>query len=180
MDWLDEVKARIKNKNQILFAKDSEYLQDLIIMFQNQDHKALILWSQDLAAESIMQLTEKYPEEKRPGEALKASKDWAAGKIKMRLAQRKILDCHAFAKEIASKEDIAICHAIGQACAVVHTAGHAVGYPIYDLTSIIYRFGIHNCVEAVERRKQEYLDKLFYWNARLAEHSEEWAGFLNK
>ena len=27
--------------------------------------------------------------------------------VKLRLAQRKILDCHAFAKEIENKEDIA-------------------------------------------------------------------------
>ena len=103
MLWLDEVKIRIKNKNQILFTKDSEYLQDLIILFQKQNRKTMILWAHDLAAESIVQLTEKYPEEMRPREALAASKDWAAGKIKMRLAQRKILDCHAFATEISSK-----------------------------------------------------------------------------
>ena len=37
-------------------------------------------------------------------EALGVVKDWASGKIKMRLAQRKILDCHAFAKEIENKD----------------------------------------------------------------------------
>ena len=132
MLWLDEVKIRIKNKNQILFTKDSEYLQDLIILFQKQNRKT------------------------------------------------KILDCHAFATEISSKEDIAICHAIGQACAVVHTASHALGYPIYDLTSIIYRLGIHHCIDAVERRKQEYIDKVFYWSEHFAEYSREWADFLNK
>ena len=69
------------------------------------------------------------------------------------------MDCHAFAKEIDKKEDIAICHAIGQACAVVHTAGHAIGYPIYDLTAIIYRLGIENCAQTVEKRKQDYMDR---------------------
>ena len=60
----------------------------------------------------------------------------------MRYAQRKILDCHAFAKEAGCKEDVALCHAVGQACSVVHTAGHAIGYPAYDLTAIIHRYGI--------------------------------------
>ena len=135
----------------------------MIILFQKQNRKTMILWAHDLAAESIVQLTEKYPEEMRPREALAASKD-----------------CHAFATEISSKEDIAICHAIGQACAVVHTASHALGYPIYDLTSIIYRLGIHPCIDAVERRKQEYSDKVFYWSEHFAEYSREWADFLNK
>lgn len=63
----------------------------------------------------------------------------------MPIAQRKILDCHGFAKEIDNKEDIATVHAVGQACSVVHTAGHAMGYPIYDLTSFVHRYGIDDC-----------------------------------
>lgn len=180
MHWIDEVSVKAKKKNQVLFSKDSEYLQDLIMLFQNQNHKVMVLWAFDLATESIARLEAKYPEEKRPGEALEAARDWAAGKIKMRIAQRKILDCHAFAKEIDCKEDIAMCHAIGQACAVVHTAGHAIGYPIYDLTSIIYRLGIENCVQTVELRKQEYIEKLFYWNEHICDYKGTWADFMLK
>ncbi len=180
MHWIDEVRIKAKKKNQVLFTKDSEYLQDLTMLFQNQNHRVMALWAFDLAAESIARLEAKYPEEKRPGEALEAARDWAAGKIKMRIAQRKILDCHAFAKEIDCKEDIAMCHAIGQACAVVHTVGHAIGYPIYDLTSIIYRLGIENCVQTVELRKQEYIEKLFYWNEHVCDYKGTWADFMLK
>lgn len=74
----------------------------------------------------------------------------------MHLAQRKILDCHAVTKEMENKEDIAICHSIGQACAVVHTARHAIGYALYDLTALIYKYGIENCKDVVEQRKQEF------------------------
>lgn len=92
----------------------------MIMLFHNQNYRTITLWAFDFATESIAKLEEKYPSEKRPREALEASQDWAAGRIKMRLAQRKILDCYAFAKEINYKEDIAICHAIGQAYAIVH------------------------------------------------------------
>lgn len=180
MHWIDEVSIKAKKKNQVLFSKDSEYLQDLTMLFQNQNHRVMVLWAFDLAAESIARLEAKYPEEKRPGEALEAARDWAAGKIKMRMAQRKILDCHAFAKEIDCKEDIAMCHAIGQACAVVHTVGHAIGYPIYELTSIIYRLGIENCVQTVELRKQEYIEKLFYWKEHVSDYKGTWADFMLK
>lgn len=180
MNWMDEASVKLKRKNQVLFAKDSEYLQDLIMLFQGQNHKVMTLWAFDFAAESVKKLEEKYPKEQRPREALAAAQDWAAGKIKMRWAQRKILDCHAFAKEIDPKEDIAICHAIGQACAVVHTAGHAIGYPIYDLTAIIYRLGIENCVENIEKRKRDYIDRLFYWNEHCGDYISEWAPFMNK
>ena len=180
MNWMDEVTVKLKRKNQILFARDSQYLQDLTLLFQEQNHRVMTLWALNFAAESVAELEEKYPKEQRPGEALAAAWDWATGRIKMRWAQRKILDCHAFAKEIEQKEDIAICHAIGQACSVVHTAGHAIGYPIYDLTAIIYKLGIENCAEAVEKRKQEYIDRVLYWNEHCSCDKNEWASFMKK
>lgn len=180
MNWIDEVSARLKRNNQVLFAKDSEYLQDLNLFFQEQNHRVMVLWALELAEESIVRLEAKYPEEKRPREALEAAREWAAGNVKMRYAQRKILDCHAVAKEITCKEDIAACHAIGQACAVVHTAGHALGYPIYDLTSLVYRHGIEHCAAAVEQRKQDYIEKLLYWNQHWQEYDGTWAKFMLK
>ena len=180
MDWIDEVKVHLGKNNQILFSKKSDYLQDIILLFQEQNHRTMALWAFDFAAETVERLEEKYPKETRPRETLEAAQAWAAGKIKMRLAQQKILSCHAFAKEINCKEDIAMCHAVGQACAVVHTAGHAIGYPIYDLTSIIYRYGIENCTKAIETRKQEYADRVLYWKEHLWEYRGEWAGFMLK
>ena len=180
MDWLDEARIKLKRKNQILFAKDAEFLQDLTMLFREQNHRVMVLWALDFAAGSVAKLEETYPNEPRPKEALEAAWAWAAGKIKMRLAQRKILDCHALAKELDSREDIALCHAVGQACAVVHTAGHAIGYPMYDLSAIVYRLGIENCVDAVELRKREYIDRLFYWNAHADDYEGEWAQFMLK
>ena len=180
MDWLDEARIKLKKKNQILFAKNAEFLQDLTMLFRVQNHRVMVLWALDLAAGSVAQLEETYPDESRPREALEAAWAWAAGKIKMRLAQRKILDCHALAKELDSREDIALCHAVGQACAVVHTAGHAIGYPMYDLSAIVYRLGIENCSEAVELRKWEYIDSLFYWNTHADDYEGKWAQFLLK
>lgn len=178
MSWHDEVSERIRRKNQVLFTKDSAYLQDLATLFRGLDHRAAALWAFDFAAESVALLEEKYPHEQHPREALEAARAWAAGAVKMPLAQRKILDCHAFAKEISCKADIAVCHAVGQACAVVHTAGHAMGYPIYDLTAIVYRLGIENCEDQVEQRKQTYIDRLFYWERHWSENSGPWAGFM--
>ena len=180
MDWLDEARIKLKRKNQVLFAKDAEFLQDLTMLFREQNHRVMVLWALDLAAGSVAQLEEAYPDEPRPKEALEAARAWAAGKIKMRLAQRKILDCHALAKELDSREDIALCHAVGQACAVVHTAGHAIGYPMYDLSAIVYRLGIENCADAVEQRKREYIDRLFYWGEHSDDYEGEWAQFMLK
>ena len=53
MDWLSEVNKRYRRNNQILFSKESEYLQDLRMLFEEQDHKTMVLWAMDFAAESV-------------------------------------------------------------------------------------------------------------------------------
>lgn len=84
MDWFDEVRARDKRGNQVLFAKDSVFLEDLRSMISSQSHRALVLWALDLADESVTQLASRYPNDSRPREAFDAARAWAAGEIKMR------------------------------------------------------------------------------------------------
>lgn len=79
MNWIDEVSVKLKKKNQILFSKNSEYMQDLIALFELQSHQIIALWAFDFASESIAKLEEKYPEEKRPREALEAANDCTSG-----------------------------------------------------------------------------------------------------
>ena len=55
-----------------------------------------------------------------------------------------------------------------------------MGYPIYDLTAIVYRLGAENCREAVELRRQAYIDRLFYWNRHVSDDKREWAYFMTK
>lgn len=100
--------------------------------------------------------------------------------MKMPVAKRAILDCHAFAKEITSLEDIALCHAVGQGCSVVHTEGHAIGLPIYELTAMVRKYGIENYKEPVQNRNQEYIERLLYWRENYKNFEGEWAGFMLK
>lgn len=180
MNWVDEVRESVKRKNQILFSKKSEFLQDLILLIDEQKHQPMVLWAFEFADETVEKLYERYPTETRPGEAVALSKDWAAGKVKMPLAKRAILQAHAFAKEIDSLEDIALCHAIGQACSVVHANGHALGFPVYDLTAIIRHYGVDNCKDAVEERKNQYIKKIYYWRENYKNNPHEWADFMKE
>ena len=178
MDWIEEAAGRVKRKNQILFSKTSSCLEELNLLIPQQNHRTLVLWALSLAEESVELLEQRYPEECRHRIALEAARLWAAGKTKMREAQRRILDCHAVAKELTSREDIALCHAVGQACAVVHTEGHALGYPLYELTAIVLREGLEKAVEPVEERCRYYLERL--QQAEEEERGSEgpWAPFL--
>ena len=164
MEWLDEVRARDKRGNQVLFAKDSAFLEDLRSMIASQSHRALVLWALDLADESVTQLASRYPNDSRPREALDAACAWAAGEIKMRQAQQKILACHAVAKDIDNRE--------------VHTVGHAIGCPLYDLTALVRRHGIDDCAAAVEARKSDYVERLIWWSGHPSVHGGTWASFI--
>ncbi len=178
MDWLNEVQNRIKRKNQILFAKNSEFLADLAALIQEQNHRTMVLWAFEFADETVQTLLERYPDEKRLESAVLTSKNWAAGKVKMPVAQRAILQAHAVVKEIDSPEDIALCHAVGQACGVVHANGHAIGFPIYELTAIIRHYGVPKCKKAVEERKQQYMERIYYWREHYKAYPTEWADFM--
>ena len=179
MDVILEINEKLKRKNQILFDKKSLFLQDLIFLISEQNHKVLTLWAFDFIEEIVNYLESKYPNEERFRIALNKTKLWAQGEIKMPEAKRAILNCHTVAKEINNKEDIALCHAIGQGCGVVHTTGHAIGLPIYELTSIVYKYGIDNCKYKLIKRKKEYIDKIYYYQKHYQEY-KKWAKFYEK
>ena len=178
--WLADVKTKARRKNQILFAKDSLLLDNLRQLIERTTRRVLILWALELAEETARVLAEKYPEDFRPKEAVEAAASWAKGQIKMPIAKQAILNCHAMAKELGSPADIARCHAVGQACSVVHTAGHALGYPMYELTAIILELGLDGCREPIEQRVMYYEQRLRCWMEYEKTCQQNWAGFLKK
>ena len=80
---IDEISEKVRNKRQIYFSENSEYLRDLSELLSEQNRRTVCLWAFDLASESVLALKVKYPVETRPEIALKAAKAWARGEIKM-------------------------------------------------------------------------------------------------
>lgn len=178
MAWKDTLEKRIKAKRQILFSKDDDMIVLLRLLIDEMPRRAVILWALELAEETVNMLEIKHPLENRPRIALTKTRMWASGNVKMPVAKRAILDCHAVAKEISSAVDIARCHAIGQACGTVHANGHAVGFPIYELTAMIRENGTDNCDEMIQERMNYYIERLIYLKENYKKSSEEWAKFL--
>lgn len=178
MTWLDDVRQRMKRGCKILFTKDSEILRDLNTIMTQQNHRTMALWALELAQEAADALAARHPDEHRPQAAITASRAWAAGRVKMPFAQRAILDAHAAAKSLDAPEDIALCHAIGQACGVVHTVGHAPGLPMYELTAIVRHYGLDACAEPITARVRYYEKRLLHWQTAYADAPAEWAGFM--
>lgn len=178
MDWTDVVAGRLRRKNQVLFAKDDAFLQELAFQLRIQDRRVLVLWALDLAEDAVKALERQYPEQREPRDAWAAAGDWAAGRIRMPQARRAILACHAMARDLPAPEDAARCHAVGQACSVVHTAGHAMGFPVYELTALVRETGLPACRQAVESRWLEYLCRLARWREEAPWRQGPWAEFL--
>ena len=62
-----------------------------------------------------------------------------------------------------------------------HTPGHAIGFPMYELTVIVRVCGAERCREPVETRAAEYLQRLTLWSEHIAHNANggyEWAAFL--
>lgn len=86
MDWMEEVRENLKKRRQILFSKDAVCLQPLAAQLAQQPHTVLVLWALAWAEETVDTLEARYPQERRPREALEAARAWAAGALKMRPA----------------------------------------------------------------------------------------------
>lgn len=180
MDWVAEVTLKLKQGNAILFSKSNPLLLELSDFIAQSTHQALILWALEFAAEIAENLQIEYPHAQRLLNAVIMSDQWSRGDIKMRVAQHAILDAHAVAKELTIKEHIALCHALGQACGVVHTPKHALGLPMYELSALVYAHGILECKALVESRVSQYVNRLRYWQQQALLIERPWASFIVK
>lgn len=173
-----DVEKKLKKKNKILFSRDSECLQELKMLIEQQEHRTLVVWALDCAKIPLAQFEEKYPQELRPRRALDLCEKWSRGKIKMPVAKRAILDAHAVAKEMDDKVCGALCHAIGHAGATVHVETHALGLVFYELTALVLQFGKDEYQKPVSAKINDYCERLIYWQENIDRLDLEWASFL--
>lgn len=173
-----DVEIKLKKRNKLLFSRESRCLQELLNLFQLQNHRTLVMWALDCAQLTLKHFEAKYPNEHRPKTCLELSESWARGKIKMPVAKRAILDSHAVAKEIDDREYGALCHAIGHAGGTVHVKTHAVGLPIYELTAIVCKYGKDNFPKPVSEQISYYYNRLLYWQENTDKLGLVWADFL--
>lgn len=177
-DIRSEIELKYRKGRQLFFSRESGCLQDLIHLIEMQKHRTIVMWAFDCAQAPLALFEAKYPKELRPRKALELSEAWARGKIKMPEARRAILDAHKAAKEIEDKEYVALVHAIGHACATVHTETHALGLVFYELTAIVHRVGLEECDPAVKEKISYYCARLLYWQENIDGSDVTWAKFL--
>ena len=175
-DLFADVRRRYQRRYRLLFSRDSACLRELRSDMKEYSHRALVFWAFGCAQEALKKLETSCPGDPRPGEAMALSLQWARGTVRMPQARRAILSLHAMAREKDNKADAALCHALGHACATVHTAKHAIGLPIYELTSLVLDRGIAGFERLALDRISAY--RGFLRNIGDEVQEGRWAAFL--
>jgi hypothetical protein len=125
---LDELKKRYLHTHQ-----------EFWIFFNVDDHKALALWAAECAERVLPFFEEKYPQDTRPGEAIRILREWVAtGKFSMPVIRGASLAAHAAAREVREADAAArfAARAAGQAVATAHVPTHAIGPALYAYKAV--------------------------------------------
>ena len=87
-------------KRRILFNRDSECLQPLLSLIEEQNKRTLVLWALEYAGELCSKFEAKYPNEGRPRRAIDICREWSQGKVKMPVAKKAIHAAYNAATDI--------------------------------------------------------------------------------
>ncbi|NHJ86645.1 MAG: hypothetical protein FK734_14365 [Asgard group archaeon] len=167
---------------KLLVTRESPQLQPLRELIEKQKHRTLVLWTIDCAQRVLSIFEEKYPQDKRPREAIEAAKVWAQGKIKMPIAKKAAHASHNAASTIANENPAACAsaRAMGHVIGTIHVETHAMGFVIYTITAFIYASGLQNADEVISKECNWLYDRLLYWEANIDTVEQTWAPFLLK
>lgn len=125
---------------KLLSDIDAPYIQPLVKLMGGKSKSTLAHWAIGYAGQFILPLWRKhYPEDLRPQNSLEAAQEWLSGKIKLPQAKKKILECHAAAREAGINPVAqAAARAIGQSASTIHSARHSIGLALYGAIAVAY------------------------------------------
>lgn len=122
-------------KSKFSLAKEKDYFMELV---SQTDQKILAVWAIDCAERILPYFEEKYPDDKRPRQAIETLQKWIdTGVFKMAVIRKASLDSHAAARDVGEDNPArSAARAAGQAVATAHVPTHAIGAAIYGLQAI--------------------------------------------
>jgi hypothetical protein len=122
-------------KSKFSLAKHKGEFLELV---NKTDHKTLAVWAIDCAERVLPYFEEKYPEDRRPRQAIETLQAWIdTGAFKMAVIRKASLTSHAAARDVGDDNPArSAARAAGQAVATAHVPTHAIGGAIYALQAI--------------------------------------------
>lgn len=166
---------------KLLFSRDSECIQPIRSLIEQQKHRTLVMWALECAPRILEVFEKQFPNDPRPRQALETARAWARGEVKMPIAKKAIHAAHNAATEAAGSPSAeAAARAVGHAAATVHVETHALGLVFYGLTALIYD-GSGSAQDndgIVKRECDRFYDRLLYWQENIDKQDIPWAEFL--
>jgi len=184
---------------KLLLTRESPEIQLLRELIEKQKHRTLALWAVECAGNVLPIFEDKFPEDKRPREAVEVARAWMRGEIKMPVAKKAAHAAHNAATSVAENPAAeAAARTMGHVVGTVHVETHAIGVVMYGVTAFVYDAVLHteglkgavgqknatgpkNFVDTaiiIERECNWFYDQLLYWEANIDKIERPWASFL--
>jgi Imm-5 like putative immunity protein len=102
------------------------------------DQRTLAIWACDCAERVLPYFQRKYPEDKRPRQAIEAGREWArTGVFRMADVGKASLGAHAAARKVEGDDaDRSAARAAAHAMATAHVPTHSIGAAIYAASAV--------------------------------------------
>lgn len=167
---------------KLLVTRESECLQPIRDLIEKQKHRILVQWTIDCAEPVLEIFEEKYPNDKRPREALEAAIAWAHNEIKMPIAKKAAHATHNAASEIINENPAAgaAARAMGHIIGTVHVETHAIGFVSYAITAFVYAQNSQNDQKIIANQTSWLYERLKYWEKNIDKLEVKWISFLLK
>jgi len=101
-------------------------------------HRIIAMWAADCAEHVLHLFEEKYPEDKRPREAIEAGRAWIRGETRVGDIRKAAIAAHAAARNADNESAIAAARAAGHAAGTAHVAGHAIHAAEYACKAVSF------------------------------------------
>lgn len=116
----------------------SDLDQPIAELVSKADHGTLAIWAADCAERVLPYFEEKFPQDKRPRQAIEACRAWAQTRVfRMTAVRGASLAAHAAARDAEEGSAArSAARAAGQAIATAHVPTHSIAAAIYAATAM--------------------------------------------
>ena len=122
-------------KSKFSLVRKDEAMVELAI---KTDHKVLGVWAKDCTERVLPYFQDKFPDDRRPRQALETLQAWVdTGVFKMAVIRKASLDSHAAARDVGEDNPArSAARSAGQAVATAHVPIHSMGAALYALQAV--------------------------------------------
>ena len=157
---MEDVRSRLEKGMPILFKKTDPFLYALSDKLQKEDKATIVIWAFSLINEAVSYLSARYPDVQIFNDAVKTVQGYLGGNISFESRRNAIKALHNTASFIEDKSDKALIHAVGQALSTASTRKHAMGFVLFELTSIVLEEGLDQGLQKIPERLDDYYEML--------------------